>query len=197
MNKTIQPTIYPVRCLACGKPLSPEQIIIPTEDFRPCRNPQCRKRHRVISFPALLRPQESGQAGEQIQEAGEATCFYHPDRRATVVCEGCGRFLCAFCDLSIKDQHICPSCLNTNEELNKGLQNSRTRYDSIALTLALLVPIVMFPLMVISAPIVLFLTFRYWNKPCSLVEKSRWRLAVAALFAVAELVLVGLFLGTL
>src|SRR5437868_4454851 len=67
----------------------------------------------VDVFPALFRPVATGKSGETVLVEGESTCFYHPQKKAIVPCDLCGRFLCALCDLELGGQHLCPSCLES------------------------------------------------------------------------------------
>ena len=66
---------------------------------------------------------------------GEASCFYHPAKKAVLPCESCGRFLCAVCDVEMNGQHLCPACLASGKKKGrlKQLENRRTLYDSLAL----------------------------------------------------------------
>ncbi len=182
---TPSPAVRPVRCLNCGQPLPPRIVLDAGPGFHRCGF--CRHRHRVILFPALLREIERGRAGEKIRDHAEAACFYHSDKRAVIICEDCGRFLCALCDLPVNGRHICPACFEKIRVEDDALVSRRIRYDNIALALALLSPLVMFPMVVVTAPLTLYLVFRFWNRPGSLVESGHWRLGLAAAVAVIEI----------
>ena len=80
----------------------------------------------------------TGSIGEAIVVEGEAACFYHPGKRATVPCGVCGRFLCALCDLELNGRHVCPACLETSRRKGdlRNLDTRRMLYDSAALSLA-------------------------------------------------------------
>jgi len=124
--------------------------------------------------------------------ADEATCFYHPQKKAVLPCEGCGRFLCALCDCELHGQHFCPACLEVGRKKRKikSLENERTLYDSIALSLAVL-PVAIVPLIYftfITAPASLFVALRYWNAPRSIVHRTRIRLVLAIIFASLQIV---------
>jgi len=69
-------------------------------------------------------------------------------------------------------------------------------YDSIALALATL-PVFLFWPVFGTAPVSLFLVIRHWNSPRSIVPRTRIRLYLAALFAVAEIGGVGFLIFTL
>jgi hypothetical protein len=119
---------------------------------------------------------------------GESSCFFHPQKKAVVPCAGCGRFLCALCDCALGSEHFCPACLEVGKSKGKikNLDNQRTRYDTIALGLALL-PLLIFYLTLITAPMALFVAIRYWNAPRSLVQSSRIRLILAIIIALLEI----------
>ena len=156
-------------------------------DLYPC--PVCSAQVQVEVFPALLNPLAVGTAGESIVIEGESSCFYHPSKRAVTACDSCGRFLCALCDLDLNGQHLCPTCLKTGKRKGKlkNLENHRILYDSLAMTLAFL-PLLIFYLTIATAPTTLFVVIRYWNSPTSLVRRSRWRMVVAFIAALLEVV---------
>ena len=62
---------------------------------------------RALAGALKHRGVEPGRSGERILVEGEAACFYHAEKRATVACSACGRFLCALCDLDFSDHHFC------------------------------------------------------------------------------------------
>jgi len=164
--------------------------MIADKTFSPCRG--CGRLIRVETFPALLARMVPGQDGRPLVVGDDASCFYHPTRQAEVVCESCGRFLCALCDLEIKGRHLCPACLEktTQDAPGPELVKERTRYDKVALALAVL-PIITIWGTLLGAPAALFMVFRYWNRPGSLVGKGRWRprltFIVAAAVALLEI----------
>src|SRR5438552_1543936 len=144
---------------------------------------------QVEIFPAFFRPVVTGRDGEAVLVEGESTCFYHPQKKAVLPCDGCGRFLCALCDCELHGQHFCPTCLEVGRKKRKikSLENERTLYDSIALALAV-APMLIFYLTFITAPAALFVAFRYWNAPRSIVHRSRIRLVLAMIFASLQIV---------
>src|SRR5438093_1377593 len=172
-------------CTKCKAPL-PEALINRPE-LTPC--PSCAAPLRVEVFPALFRPVAAGRDGEAVLVETESTCFYHPQKKAVLPCEGCGRFLCALCDCELHGQHFCPACLEVGRKKRKikSLENERTLYDSIALALSVL-PLLIFYLTFITAPAALFVAFRYCNAPRSIVHRSRIRLVLAIIFASLQIV---------
>ena len=69
-------------------------------------------------------------------------------------------------------------------------ESSRTRYDSLALTLAI-VPLLIFYFTIFTAPAALFIAIRYWNAPPSIVGRlgTRVRLIIAIVAATLEIVM--------
>jgi len=120
--------------------------------------------------------------------ADESSCFYHPQKKAVRPCDGCGRFLCALCNCELLGQHFCPASLEAGKSKKKiqKLENQRTRYDSIALSLAVL-PMLIFYFTIITAPMALFVAIRYWNAPASLVGQNRLRSIAAILLALLQI----------
>jgi hypothetical protein len=176
-----------LRTLNCPKCFSllPERLLNLPE-FESC--PNCRTSIQAEVFPSLFRPIEKGPAGEAILTDQEASCFHHPEKRAVVVCTACGRFLCSLCDCELHGLHYCPGCLETGKTKGKikSLQTGRTRYDSIALALALY-PILTVYFTLICAPIALFLVVRHWNTPRGPTNPTRARLITAGVIALLEL----------
>jgi hypothetical protein len=154
--------------------------------------PACRGRLNVAVFPAFFRPVEKGVAGERIQVEGDAGCFYHPGRKALLACEGCGRFLCALCDVPLGGQHLCPACIEAGKKKGRlpNLHRHRLLYDEVALALAVypaVIPFVGWVMAIVTAPVSLVVAFKHWKTPLSVVPRTRWRFVVAILFAVIEI----------
>lgn len=138
-------------------------------------------------FPAAFEPLHPVTA-DPIVDPDEASCFYHPSRRAAVPCDTCGRFLCTLCQIEIGDRKLCPMCLETGR-LNHSIQSLETRrilYDNIALGVAVVPAVLIWPV-IFSAPTALFLAIRYWRAPGSIVRRSRLRFGLAIALASLEL----------
>ncbi len=175
-----------ISCTKCNTPLDRE--IINRYELMPC--PSCKSLLRPDVFPAMYREVRAGKSGEVLLETSEASCFYHPQKKAVIVCSLCGRFLCDLCDVELNEKHICPSCLEKGRTKRKikSLEDQRTCYDRIALFIAI-VPMLGFWLTILTAPIVLFITIRYWKAPGSIVRRSRIHFIAA--FMIASLQITG------
>lgn len=140
---------------------------------------------RVDVFPALFTGFVRGESGETLLVESESSCFYHPKKKAVVPCENCGRFLCALCDVDLNGQHLCPACIETGKKKQKitSLDNHRVLYDSIAVHLAVLPVIFMWPFTIVTAPIALFVAIRYWKAPLSIIRRTKIRYVAAIIFA--------------
>src|SRR5207248_7281246 len=132
--------------------------------------PGCGSPLEVSVFPALFRQIAEGKSPETILVEGEASCFYHPQKRATIPCAICGRFLCALCDVELNDQHLCPGCLDTGRKKGKlvQLETRRTLHDSSALVLSIVPVICMWPISVVTSPIAVFLAVYSCHQPASM-----------------------------
>jgi hypothetical protein len=123
---------------------------------------------------------QKGQSGEALVIDSEASCFYHPAKKAAVICDSCGRFLCSLCDLDLEGRHLCAPCLQNAQ--TKGtiqeLESKRTLYDGIALGICLF-GLVVFYVGFITAPAALYLAIRHRNAPTSLVRPRSWRTSLA------------------
>ena len=172
-------------CPKCNGPLPESAINRP--DLTPC--PVCASPLQVEIFPALFRRAAVGRDGEAVLVETESTCFYHPQKKAVLPCEACGRFLCVLCDCELHGKHYCPACLEVGRKKRKikSLETERTLYDSLALSLAVL-PLLMFYLTFITAPAALYMALRYWNAPRSIVHRSKIRLVLAITFASLQII---------
>lgn len=174
----------PVQCPACQVALTDGVFNQP--DLRPC--PRCGAELQIEVFPALFRPLATGANAETVMVEGESTCFYHPTKKAVQPCAACGRFLCALCDCELHGEHYCPTCLEVGRKKGRirSLQNQRTLYDSIALSLAIF-PLIIFYLTIITAPMTLYVCFRYWNAPRSIIHRTKVRYVIAIILASLQL----------
>jgi hypothetical protein len=173
-----------IQCPKCNAWLL--EAIFNRPEMSPC--PACGVPLKVQLFPALFRKTAPGQSAETILTEGESSCFYHPQKKALRPCDGCGRFLCALCDCELNGQHFCPGCLEIGKTKGKikSLENQRTLYDGIALSLAVY-PLLIFYFTLVTAPMTLFIALRYWNSPSSLVRRAKPRFVVAILLALLQI----------
>ena len=163
-------------CAHCQAPLEPGASI--------CLG--CRSPVQVLTFPALTAEPVVSVAAPAMEN--EASCFYHSLNRAVVPCDQCGRFLCALCNCEFLGQNWCPSCIEISRRKGRlgGLDAVRKLYGNAALSLAT-TPLRFWPITFMTAPMSLYVAFRYWRAPASLVRTNRWPFYVAVLFAVVEL----------
>jgi hypothetical protein len=162
----------------------------PTVDRQEFSCPTCAEELEAFFFPALFRPRETGAIAAALLEQSDTSCFYHPQKQAAQVCDGCGRLICSLCSIEMGNEHLCPNCLSSGRRKGTldALQNNRTCYDKVALSLALLgIPFYVFAIFL--APAVLYITVRHWNSPGSVMGVSRTRFIVASILAVLELIL--------
>src|SRR5262245_52391916 len=178
-----------VRCSRCEYALP--QDIYNTEAMASC--PGCASAIQLFAFPAILKPLEAGTTGDLVMIEGEASCFYHPEKKAVVTCNYCGRFLCSLCDVEFAGQHLCPPCIESGKKKKKlkNLENHRVLYDDVALALAVL-PLLICYFVVVTAPISLYIAIRYWNAPGSIIPRSKARYIVAIFIASIEIIAVAI-----
>ncbi len=83
---------------------------------------------------------------------------------------------------------MCPNCLEGQKRKGQlaALETERTLYDRIALSLAVY-PLLLFYLTVITAPIAIFVSIRYWKAPGSLVRRTRSGFVVAIVLALVQI----------
>ena len=171
-----------VQCSKCQAVLFPEAFN--SGQFSLC--PSCEAPLAVEVFPAILQT-PSAAAAEPLLVEGQSSCFYHPAKKASIVCQGCGRFLCGLCDLELNGRHVCPACLEAGQKKSKfkDLENTRVLWDHIALAVAIF-PLLFFWPSVLTAPYALYLVIRYRKAPCSLTGTSHLAFAAAGVLAAVE-----------
>jgi hypothetical protein len=142
----------------------------------------------VEVFPALFRGIGAVNSGEPLTCEGEASCFYHPQKKAAVVCSACGRFLCTLCETDLAGRCLCPCCIDKGRasEGIEQLVTRRTLNDSLALSLAIL-PLLFFPVTVFTAPIAFFIAIRCWKRPGSILPRTKMRFVLAIVIALAQI----------
>jgi hypothetical protein len=178
-------------------PLAPEHLAcsscnapVPAEDWNRehafCAT--CRAPLHVLVFPAFFSQPAAASSGTAVLEAGEASCFYHPQKQAVVPCDRCGRFLCSLCQVEFLGQNWCPRCIQASSEKGQlaQLDPSRKLYDNLALMLAIFPALLVWPT-IITAPVTLYLCARYWRAPSSIVPRTKARFYFAIVLAVLQI----------
>lgn len=158
--------------------------------------PTCASQLEAYFYPAFYRPIEVGAVAATLTDLTEASCFYHPQKQAVRVCDGCGRLICALCSIDLGSQHLCPNCISSGKKKGQlsTLENARTRYDAIALSLAVFGMITSFFSLVL-APAAIYIAIRHWNSPMALTGGSRARFVIAIVIATISLLLWGGIFG--
>jgi len=173
----MNPAVNLPACPKCRVHLGPGMFNL--SEFARC--PNCNSQLWVEVFNALFRPVTQGATGAVVMIEGESACFYHERKKAVVVCDACGRFLCALCDCQLNGQHYCPPCLEAGDAKRsiEPLEKSRMLYGRQALILAIL------PLF-ITGLAALFIAIRRWKAPGSLVAPQRWLMPTALTLAILQ-----------
>jgi len=154
-------------------------------DANQCRCLKCRVDFDFFPFPALIATKEIVKP-QAVAVAEDSTCFFHGDNQAEKVCDGCGRFLCAVCAVPFTGKTLCPNCIANSKKDDVRLVASRTIPGGAAIVMAL-IPVLLWPLTVVTAPVALYLAITGWKKPQSLVNPGRWKLVVAGMIAVMQI----------
>lgn len=153
--------------LPAGTPGDPGRIDCPT----------CGIELRVVVFPALFRDDVKPVVAESVMADGEASCFFHAGKKAVHPCAGCGRFLCALCDLEIAGEHLCASCVESGRKKGSIQQIEAKRFIAgyCCLSLGILSLLIFcMPLSFVILPTQIILWAMNRKKPQSLVGKRPW-----------------------
>ncbi len=155
--------------------------------------PRCKSAVSANAFPALLKV-EVGKKGQDVVVDGESGCFYHPNKKAVVACDGCGRFLCDLCSIDWSGRRLCPSCVSGGVGSGKIEETAAKHYyyDSIALFIAL-ISMFFWIVSFLTAPVVIYICIRYWKKQDSFVGRTKIRFVAAMAIALLTLALWGVY----
>ena len=180
-----------VVCSGCGTPVP----LLPSAGLKTIRCGTCDAELLLEIFPAFFRGRGPSSSGEALGADGESSCFYHERKKAVAVCEECGRFLCSLCEVGISGRILCPGCIERGreEESLEVLVTRRTLYDGMALSLSVL-PLLLFFVTLITAPLSIFIAVRFWKKPGSILPRTKIRFVLAIMFSLLQLAGWGLVL---
>lgn len=173
-----------VRCPNCGSDIPDSQFN--TAAFEECAT--CHSRIQAVVFPAFYREAPKGERPENAVLDDEATCYYLPDKKAVAICEGCGVFLSSLYVFELDGKTWCPKCVEKGKQTGKlkSLEETRTNYDSVALSLAIL-PILFWPFTLVTAPAALGMAIWFWKRPGSFLPRSKIRFVFAILIALLQI----------
>lgn len=149
----------------------------------------------ALVLPRAVAAATAGVAAE-VAAGGEAGCFFHPEKSAHAPCDACGRFLCALCELEIEGRRLCPTCFESARGSGAlaSLKTREIQHDRMALTIAG-ASWLLWPISILTAPLILYLTLRYWRTPRqALLPRHRWRYGAALLLICGPLAIWALFL---
>jgi hypothetical protein len=126
---------------------------------------------------------------------GEAACFYSPTRRATCECGHCGVLISSLWSAQWGSGTVCLKCLDhlRAKTQDSRFESKRILWDNVCLALAL-TPFSLFLYFaaVITAPAALVLGLWQWKKPRSMVPRGPWRMLLALLLALAQVIAMAL-----
>jgi hypothetical protein len=95
--------------------------------------------------------------------------------------------VCAVCEIPSEDtRRLCPPCVSSGRKKVVAKADEIVTYDAMASSLALL-PILMWPFTLVTAPAALFLAIFGWKKPRSLVRPGSGRFIVAIVLATLQI----------
>ena len=174
-----------IQCPKCKARLF--EAVFNQPDLIPC--PTCEAPLQIEIFPAFFRRVAPGRDAEAVMVEGESSCFYHPQKKAVVPCDACGRFLCALCDCEVKGRHLCPGCLESGQKKRniQGLENMRVLHSRQALLLAILP-------FVITGLAAIYVALRYRKEPGSIVAPMRWAMPTALILGSLQILVCVFFI---
>ena len=145
----------------------------------------CATALNYVLFPARRRPRPVARAVRSVE--GDATCYFHGQNQAAAVCDDCGRYLCVVCEVPGEDaQRLCPPCVSARRKKIAQRADEVVTYDTIARGLAIL-PMLLWPFTLLTAPAVIGVVIYGWKKPRSLVRPGRGVLVTALVIALLQM----------
>ena len=183
-----------LHCERCQTILTGEMVNTPAP--RPC--PGCGTPLLARVFPAFFRPPDTraiATGQDALASDEDASCFFHPRKKAAVDCASCGRFLCDLCDIELDDHHLCPTCVENSrgkgDATDKAFVREHYRYDQLALNMAILPMFLVFMWFAsfITAPLTLYFVVRYWKTPrLAIIPRGHGRQILAGTLATLQIV---------
>lgn len=139
----------------------------------------CEQSTWIWLFPALYRANDRANA-QSIVDEGHSSCMNHPNKKATAVCDGCGKYLCGLCNINWGGEHLCSACIEHRKQDGQDgtLKSEYIHYDRLVSTMAVL-SLVFFYLGIVLAPIALYIAWRYWKETWRPVPYRKWGMIVA------------------
>lgn len=185
-------------CPGCGHALAPESLGRDHETS--C--PGCRALLSGSLLPAFWSPEKASATMADHAFDGDAVCFFHPENRATLSCDRCGRFVCTVCDMPLGVRHLCPTCLSSGLGVEKLPELVVRRFHwanatFLAGLVPLLIGLICWPFFIATGPLTLFCGFFGWKRPGSLPRgRRRWLAVLGLLLGGIQLVIwIGAFLA--
>ena len=167
-------------CPKCQQPLAPESLAADSETM--C--PKCRVLLRAAIFPRFWQTPADPSARAAPAGEGEAACFFHPENRASISCESCGRFICSVCEFTLGTRHLCPSCLGAGLTARKLPEAKPWRFvwgqaSAVCGWIPLLLGILLWPFFILTGSAAVFFAIYGWKRPGSLVRGNgrAWKIA--------------------
>jgi len=174
-----------VQCPFCKRKIPPSFYNLELGETFLC--PRCKRTLAIYAYPALYKKKEI-RVEAKAASLDDATCYYHPKKKAEEVCDNCGRFLCGLCVLPLGEQNLCSACLEIQRSKSDGsfeLQPSQIRKDKLAVALVIL-PLLFWPFTLFTAPAALVVVIRNWNKKFFFAQNSRLSFSFAFIFALLQ-----------
>lgn len=156
-----------------------------------CSN--CMHSFELSIFPAVFNNGKTATVeSTQVFHEGESTCFEHQSSLAVATCNDCGRFLCSLCTVKTGELIQCLDCFVKTKETKNA--DKIVRWDQILPAMSIL-PILIWPFTIFTAPAVLILSILKWKNPeNNPLPYSHASIAIAFIFALIQVGFWGLFI---
>ncbi|PCJ63048.1 MAG: hypothetical protein COA79_02740 [Planctomycetota bacterium] len=176
-----------IKCISCKSRISLTDIIDST--LVNCR--RCGSKLEINYFPSLFTSLNKGEKAAAILSDEEASCFNHPEKKASALCSSCGIYICNLCELNIHDKHFCPNCFNNNtteKEINPFIKNP-VLYSNVAISIVIigfLTGVGFFA----TGPYVVYYGYKHFKKEESLIKgRSPIKFGIAIFLAIVQIIL--------
>lgn len=179
-----------VPCPKCKTVAQIEDYI--SSEFIRCR--KCSEQLFISVYPALFKPLDTGVSAEKLLIDTEASCFNHAEKKAVSVCESCGIYICALCEISNGKKTVCANCYSQNLATKKdAVTKDYVSYSRVASSI-MLYSLFMYPVLVVTAPAALIYSIKHYGKPEGYF-RSKQNVRMGINIAVSLTITVGMLIG--
>lgn len=127
--------VVKLSCPRCSKPLHLEVVEAGNNEC-----PSCRVSFHAVKFSPTSHAVDVHSLALGLGSDGTQACAEHSSNRAVSVCDRCGAFMCALCQVDADERILCPGCFDrlAEEGALPSLANRFRNFPGLAVSVSLL-----------------------------------------------------------